>query len=146
MYVDFDYFTNLYPDIDEAVFNRYSFDAERIVDNQTTGVDGVRKLRLYFPVLDEDIEAVKRCICELIATMDTIYSLERKYLSDDYKQISSVSSGSESIHYSKAETSLDKAIGNREEREKLFNNIIKDYLAGCKDSNGVNLLYMGAYV
>lgn len=160
MYVDYEYYTRLYgaDAIKEAEFNRLSWDACKKVDYHTTGIDGVKKLKHFFPVDEDDAEAVKRCVCRLIDVMNQI-SLEEKTEMDALgyvkkedgtfqgKVISSVSSGSESIHYSvgKASTQVGKAVSDRNEREKLYMDIIKEYLSGVSDSNGVNLLYMGTY-
>lgn len=160
MYVDYEFYSSLYggETVKEAVFNRLSWDACKKVDYYTTGVDGVKKLKHYFPFDEEDAETVKRCICKLIDTMNQIVlaeEMERSaqgYVTKEDgtiqgKVISSVSSGNESMSFSigKAETRISAAVSDGEVREKLYKDIITEYLSGVADSNGVNLLYMGRY-
>lgn len=155
MYVDFDYFTTLYPEVEESAFNKFAFKAVREIDNFTTGVDGVRKLQLYFPEDEYDAKAVKDCMCELIALMDKFEKLEEAI---SYKPsestgamtsgvISSISSGRESISYAtNGATEIEKAVADPRARARMYARTIFNYLSGCKDKNGVNLLYMGVYV
>lgn len=76
------------------------------------------------------------------------------YVTDDSgalrgKVVSSVSSGSESISYTaKAEggsTLIDAVLSDKAAQEKLYRDTVKEYLAFVPDSNGVNLLFAGAY-
>lgn len=159
-YVDYEYYKALYSSaIPEEDFNRLSWDACKLVDNATTGIDGVKKLRAAFPVDEDDAEAVKRCICKLI---DTAYRLEQAETAareaqgfiqrDDgtvvKKMVSSVTAGAESISYAtggSTETVFSKALADESEKEKMLQRIVKKYLSGVSDANGVNLLYMGEY-
>lgn len=154
MYVDFDYFSAIYPAIDEPTFNRFLYSAERIVDNHTTGIDGIRKLQEYFPDNAYDAEAVKRCICELI---QSLYALEQIENAIGFKigtdgevksgLVSSVSSGRESISYAtNSQTAKDKAATDPREKKRLIKSIVESNLSGTKDSRGCHLLYMGSYV
>ena len=123
-YVDYEYYKALYSTaIPEEDFNRLSWDACKLADNATTGIDGMKKLRTAFPTDEDDAEAVKRCICKLI---DTAYRLEQAeaaareaqgYIqrSDGTvvkKTVTSVTAGAESISYAtggSAETAFSKA-------------------------------------
>lgn len=155
MYVEYEFYTKLYGEdaVKEAEFNRFSWDACKMVDYHTTGVDGLKKLKHFFPVDEDDSESVKRCICELINTMHKIKQEEENmsgYVSREDgslqgKIITSVSAGNESISYSAGKTAMSEAVNSSAAREKLYMNIIKRYLSGVTDSNGVNLLYMGEY-
>ena len=60
-YVDYEYYKSLYGEenIPEINFNRILWSAEREVDKATTGIDGVKKLKVAFP-LEDDGEIVKR--------------------------------------------------------------------------------------
>jgi hypothetical protein len=63
------------------------------------------------------------------------------------KVVSSVSAGNESVSFASGDgsTSVDKAITNIAERNRLIQSIVRECLSGVADSNGVNLLYMGVY-
>lgn len=151
-YVDYEYYTALYGNIDEPVFNRLLWDSERKLDVFTTGVDNYKKLRNSFPTAPEEAEAVKRCVCKLIDAMHQLEKAERtasRVTSENGTHsgvISSVSAGNESISYATgAMTEIDKALTDRSARDKMYADIIRDCLSGVTDANGINLLYMGAY-
>lgn len=160
-YVDYAYYQEIYGKaaIDEATFKRLYWEASRKIENMTSGVDAVKKLKVAFPTDEEDAETVKRCVCKLI---ELAYNIEntRKNLSkaQEYveredgnlqgKVVSSVSAGNESISFSTsstAKTVIDKAAADKETEEQLYIHTIREYLSGVKDANGVNLLYMGQY-
>ena len=75
MYIDYEYYKSLYGEnaIQETDFNRLLWDAEREINKVTSGVDGVKKLKIAFPSDEEDAEAVKRCVSELV---NFLYKLE----------------------------------------------------------------------
>ena len=146
-------------DMDDLTFNRLCWDACRKLDMATTGVDGWKKLRRSPPAETDDLEAVKRCACQLVHLMWQIETAERTVNQGrgytetasglQGKVVSSVSAGNESISYatgsSGTATLIDKALADKSVREKLFAETIVEYLSGVKDANGVNLLYMGPY-
>jgi len=150
-YVDYNYFASLYGEtITEAEFNNLEWDARRIMDANTTGIDNVRKLREYFPTDAEDAEAVKRCMCKLIMLMHTIeqkstgaVTLQNGVVASGV--VSSVSSGAESMTFETGGTAIDKAVGDISARNVLYIRTVRDGLSGVVDANGVNLLYMGVY-
>lgn len=159
-YVEFSEYKTLYGDkaIPEADFNRLSWDACRKLDTMTSGIDNVKKLKVAFPIDEDDAEAVKRCICKLIDTMSQIENATdvidqgRGYIETanglQGKVVSSVSAGNESVSYSaggKNETIIDKALADKSVQEKLYRDIVTECLSGVADANGVNLLYMGRY-
>ena len=161
-YVDYAYYQSLYGDsaIPEADFNRLSGKACRLVDVLTTGIDGVRKLAVAFPTDEYDAENVKTCICELVAKLNAFEKAEQSaqeaagYTKTENglqgKIISSISSGNESISFAngssgRTETAFDKAVADRKEQEEFLKTIIRYYLSGLRDANGVNLLFMGRY-
>ncbi len=159
-YVSYEYYKSLYGEdsISETEFNRISWEAEREIDKSTTGIDNIRKLKVAFPVCEYDAETVKRCVCNLIRTMYQI-DLASKSMADGIgyektengirgKVISSVSAGSESITYGNGltmQSTIGKAVSDVKERSRIYREIVTDALSGIKDSNGVNLLYMGKY-
>lgn len=158
MYITFDDYTKLYDPIVERVFNNLAFDACRVMDMHTTGIDNVKKLRSYFPTAEEDAEAVKRCAAKMVNTLYHIQQAEiaaiesRGYESTEQgmrgKVISSVSAGNESISYAtgnSSATAIDAAVKDKNARDKLLADIVWEYLSGITDANGVNLLYMGRY-
>lgn len=158
-YADKTFYTAIYGEIDGAVFNRLCWAACRKLDTATTGVDSFKKLRNAFPVDADDVETVKRCVCELIHLMWQIETAEqtanqgRGYTETanglQSKVVSSVSAGNESISYATgsigAATLIDKALVDKSVKDKLFADTITEYLSGVADANGVNLLYMGPY-
>lgn len=163
-YVDYDFYKNLYGEkaISDSDFNRLLWECEKRVDNLTTGVDGVRKLKIAFPINEDDSEAVKRCICKLIEisaqiekSVETLTEASG-YTTDEAtgairgKVISSKSSGSESISYTSSvsgstSTLIDKALSDKNVQDRLYNDTIIEYLSGVPDANGVNLLFAGPY-
>ena len=155
-YITYSAFHALYPDISEAEFNRYSYDASRLMDAHTTGVDNYRKLSEAYPSEDEYAdEAIKRCCAKLTALMREIDKAESSAVgyvtrADGTvvsKAVSSISSGSESISYSTSGggSALSAAISDKAARDALYADTMKAYLSGVTDANGINLLYMGAY-
>lgn len=160
-YVDYAYYQEIYGKdaIDEVTFKRLCWEASRKIENMTSGVDAVKKLKVAFPTDEEDAEAVKRCVCKLIEIAHDIENT-RKNLSQAQefvaredgnlqgKVVSSVSAGNESISFSTsstAKTVIDKAVADKDTEEQLYIHTIREYLSGVKDANGVNLLYMGQY-
>lgn len=159
MYISYEEYSELYDGMDSMQFNHFSFDAFRVMDRHTTGVDNVRKLKSYFPTDESDAQAVKRCAAKIIHTMHQIQQAEatmasgRGYESTEHgmrgKVISSVSAGNESISYSTGgsagESVIDLAVRDKHTRDKLISDIVREGLSGVADANGVNLLYMGPY-
>lgn len=163
-YVDYDFYKNLYGEkaIPDSDFNRLLWECEKRVENLTTGVDGVRKLRIAFPINEDDSEAVKRCICKLIEISVKIEKSTEAlteasgYTTDEAtgairgKVIASKSSGSESISYTSSSsgsssTLIDKALSDKDVQDRLYNDTIMEYLSVVPDANGVNLLFAGPY-
>lgn len=151
MYIDYEYYKSLYGDkeIPETDFNRLLWDAEREIDKATSGVDGVKKLKVSFPVDEYDAETVKRCFCELV---NFIYMLEKAQsgiVSDDGTVNSNVivskSAGNESISYANSENIVSTALKSVKDKEKVIYQFISDKLSGVSDANGVNLLFAGRY-
>lgn len=157
-FISQDYYKGLHGEISEKDFSRLSWEACRKMDVMTTGVDGIKKLKNFFPTDEDDAESVKRCACKLVNLLSQIESAEKTATAaHGYeptengmrgKVVTSVSAGNESISYSAAaaqETSIDKAVTDQKYKDNLMNEIIWDHLSGVTDSNGVNLLYMGRY-
>lgn len=163
-YVDYEFYKSLYGEkaIQEADFNRLSWEACRKLDNATTGIDNVRKLKIAFPTDEDDAETVRRCVCELIRisweieqAQERLKSAQGYIIREDgtvvNKQVASMSAGNESISYvtsggtSSGATMIDKALANSTVQEKLYRDTITEYLSGIEDANGVNLLFMERY-
>ena len=161
-YVDYAYYQSLYGDsaIPEADFNRLSWEACRKMDAATTGIDGVRKLAVAFPVDEYAAECVKRCACELVQILQQLKTArENAAKASGYtettnglqgKVISSISSGNESISFSSgtsgsSATAIDKALSDKAAEAQLYTDTIREYISGVADANGVNLLFMGRY-
>jgi prophage DNA circulation protein len=157
MYINFDEYTALYDPIEERDFNRLVFQACQAVDNLTTGVDGVKKLRVAFPANEDNATAVKHCVANVTNILYQIQEAEKSaFLARGYmetanglqgKVVSSVSAGNESVSFSSGggSTAVDKAVTNIAERNRMIQSIVREYLSGVTDANGVNLLYMGVY-
>ena len=62
-YVTYDYYKSIYGEdsMPETDFNRLSWEACDWIDNLT-----LNKLKFAFPTNEDDIEAVRRCVCKLI--------------------------------------------------------------------------------
>ena len=158
MYIDYEYYTALYDDLDEAKFNRLVRAAVRTIDGFTATVDGVRKLKTAFPTDPEDAETVKLCTAQVVHMLHRIEQAQdaaaaaRGYTATENglqgKVISSISAGNETISFSTGAmqaTALDKAIQDNTEKNRLLYTTVREYLSGVPDSNGVNLLYTGVY-
>ena len=156
MYITYEEYTALYDSIEEKVFNRICYDACKCLDRHTTGADGVKKLKAYFPSASDSAESVRRCAAEVVYIMAQIYEAEksasvgRVYVPTENgirgNIISSVSAGGESIAYSNEPmTVIDTAISDPVAQNNLVAQIIRKHLSGAVDANGVGLLYMGEY-
>ena len=144
MYVDYEFYKNLYgTTVDEKVFNRIIWNAEKLVKNAVTGVDGKCKLDFAFPDVAYDAEAVKRCECALVDIMAKIEKAETE--AEGNKTVKSVSAGNESISYDTGSGLIGKVLSNKSAQSRLYADTINEYLRGTKDKNGVNLLFGGAY-
>lgn len=150
-YIDYEYYKSLYGQnaLTEPDFKRLSWDAEREIDKATSGVDGVKKLKVAFPIDEYDVETVKRCMCELV---NFIYMLEKAQsgiVSADGTVNSNVivskSAGNESISYANSENIVSTALKSVKDKEKVIYQFISDKLSGVSDANGVNLLFAGRY-
>lgn len=163
MYITFDDYKQLYDPIEERVFNQLAYDACRMMDIHTTGIDNVKKLQTYFPTDEYAVQAVRRCAAKLVNFLNQVRetemaaSLGRGYEATEQgvrgKVITSVTAGNESISYSAgysstgsaALTVAELAAKDNTVRDKLMAEIIWENLSGVEDANGVNLLFMGRY-
>ena len=158
MYITFDDYTKFYDPIEEKLFDRLAFDACRYVDIHTTGIDNVKKLRLYFPTDEDDAQAVKNCVAKLVNFLAQVQEAEnaiamgRGYTETENglqrKIVSRVEAGNEAISYMESNAGssvIDKAVADKSIKDKLVSDIIRDGLSGVTDANGINLLYMGPY-
>ena len=155
-YVTYDYYKSIYGEdsMPETDFNRLSWEAFRRVDALT-----LNKLKFAFPTNEDDIEAVRRCVCKLIEIAGQIEAANKRvtegqgYVLDEAtgamrgKTITNKTSGSESISYTaKAEggsTLIDAVLSDKAAQERLYRDTVREYLLLVPDSNGVNLLYAG---
>lgn len=159
MYITYEDYIKWFDPIDQTIFNRLAFEACRVMDKYTTGVDGVRKLRDHFPTDEADAETVKFTAAQLVNFLYQCHEAEqtaaagRGYTETDNgiqgKVISSVSAGNESISYATSSTAnataVDEAVKDKTTKDKILFQTVCDGLTGIVDSNGVNLLYMGVY-
>lgn len=138
-------------EVESADFGRYLYEAERVVDYVTSGVDNVRKLEVAFPTNERDVEAVKRCIASLVTDIavasEIANTMQAAMLGADgitSGVVQSRSSGSESVSYAALPASALNS-GNKAERDKALYGNATYLLRGVQDANGVNLLYGGRY-
>ena len=144
MYVDYEFYKTLYgTTVDEKAFNRLIWNAEKIVKNAVTGVDGRCKLDFAFPDVAYDAEAVKRCECALVDIMAKIEKAETE--AEGNKTVKSVSAGNESISYDTGSGLIRNVLSDKSAQARLYADTINEYLRGTKDKNGVNLLFGGIY-
>lgn len=144
MYVDYEFYKSLYgTTVDETAFNRMIWNAEKLVKDAVTGVDGRCKLDFAFPDVAYDTEAVKRCECALVDIMAKIDKAETE--AEGNKTVKSVTAGNESISYDTGSGLIGKVLSDKSAQTKLYADIINEYLRGTKDKNGVNLLFGGVY-
>ena len=155
-YVTYDYYKSIYGEdsMPETDFNRLSWEACDWIDNLT-----LNKLKFAFPTNEDDIEAVRRCVCKLIEIAGQIEAANKRvtegqgYVLGEAtgamrgKTITNKTSGSESISYTaKAEggsTLIDAVLSDKAAQERLYRDTVREYLLLVPDSNGVNLLYAG---
>lgn len=143
MLIDKAYYTTLYGDIDEALFNRLEYDAERMLQDITTGVDGVCKIKEYFPI-DDNAEALKRAIAKIVYTLkenetkSKVVTLENGQITSNI--VNSVSSGSESMSFDNSALKTNALTSIVDVKT-----MAREEIRGIKDLNGINMLYMGEY-
>ena len=158
MYITYEEYTQFYDPIEQKQFNRLCFDACRVMDIHTTGIDNVKKLQRFFPPDSDAVAAVQHCAAKLTNLLFQIHEAEaasaagRGYTETaqglQRKTISRVESGNEAISYSEVKntgSTIDAAVADKAVRDKLLADTIWEYLSGVEDCNGVNLLFMGKY-
>lgn len=141
MYITFEEYGQLYNDLNAGDFNRLCLMACKLVDNMTTGLDGVRKLKEHFPI-DDDAEYVKLCVATVTHDLHMFESFESGLNKTEGRQIASVSSGSESISFVNTENPYAYTGA---QKTQWINKRIEELLRGTYDSNGVSLLFRGAF-
>ena len=114
MFITYEEYKNMGGGLDEAAFNLYAYEAERKIYTATHGR------------VKTATEAIKRCITRLISILaksdiaaDKVTSFSNDGVSQSIKDVSA-------SDYSAA-----------------VDNIIREYLSGEVDKNGVPLLYLG---
>lgn len=152
MYITFIEYSELYSDLTEQEFNNYEYEAERIAEIETTGVDGFSKLQNAMPTDERNLKAIKRLLIGLtheVALMEKARSaggyVDKSDGTIQGRTISRVSSGSESIHYSVTSTIYELSASDIELRNRYLISYAVERLRGVCDKNGVNMLYMGVY-
>ena len=144
MFVEYEYFTSIYgKSVEETTFNRLLWNAEKLVRDATTGVDGRCKLDFAFPDKETDAETVKRCVCAMVDLMARVDKAETE--ADGNKVVKSVSAGNESITYDVKGGIIGAVLTDKTAQAKLYTDTVREYLRGTKDKNGVNLLFGGIY-
>lgn len=152
MYLSYEEYLTINPKniIEEFEYNAYELEAEMYVDKFTMSLDGVRKLQIAFPSDEHNKRAVHSCMAALISKISTIEKIKEQMITNSLNGeggiISSKSSGSESVSYSTSVVSQELQLATDEKKkEEAFYILIKKYLHGIQDANGVNLFYGGCY-
>ena len=158
MYITYDDYKTIYADsaITEADFDRLGFRAQRMLDDLTTGVDGVRKLAVAMPTEEYAKECVVRCLGELIylsAQVEVTRAAGAAVKRADgtvaaSAAVTSVSSGAESMTFASGtavSSAIREAAGSAVAERQLYAATVREYLAGIEDANGVRLLFGGRY-
>lgn len=156
VYAEYADFTALYgSDVPQTDFNRLVYDASAQIDYYVTTVDGVNKLKHFFPEDTDDAEAVKRCACALVNALCQIEQAQsaagvvtREDGTITTKGIASISSGSESISFLSGASNasvISEAAKSESTKNALIVDTVFRYLRGHRDANGVNLLFVGVY-
>ena len=158
MYISKEEYAAIYDPIDdEKLFTRLAYDACRTIDRLTAGADGIKKLKVAFPTDEDSAEAVKHCTAHIVHFLYQIQEAEKSAsMGRGYEQtegglrgrvITNMSAGNESVSYSASQqqTAADLAMMDAAQKERTIREIVKEYLSGVADANGVNLLYMGLY-
>ncbi len=158
MYITYNDYVAIYAEtaISETDFNRLGFRAQRVLDDMTTGVDGVRKLAVAMPTEAYARECVVRCLGELIHTAAQVevtrnagaVAKRADGTLATAAAVASVSSGAESMTFasgSAVSSAIRDAAGSTVTERQLYASIVRSYLGGVLDANGVRLLYGGRY-
>lgn len=157
-YVSLEEYLQINPNGTEAIYNQFAWDAQKYLDNATSGVDGVKKLAIAFPTDEDDAETVKRCMVAVIDALNEVNTIKAGMISANgyvstgagliSKSVKSVSAGGESISYgadSSTETDAVRAAKSNGELKSYVFGVIRHYLDGVSDDNGVFLLFGGCY-
>lgn len=142
--------------IPKADFDRLGFRVQRVLDDMTTGVDGVRKLVVAMPTEEYAKECVVRCLGELVHLSAQVEAV--RAAGAPVKQangtvaasgtVASVSSGSESMTFASGtavSSAIRAAAGSMIAERQLYAATVMEYLNGIDDANGVRLLFGGRY-
>lgn len=132
--------------LSQTAFDLIDTRIEAILDDLTTGIDGVHKLRVAFPTDETDAAAIRDCAISMVHAVAELDALRTAALSGSGGMVSSKSSGSESISYATGGTAdlMKLSVDPAAQRGQLAAQA-RIYLSGRQDANGVNLLYMGPY-
>lgn len=58
MYITFEEYSEIYDPMEERTFTTLEFDAGRVMDLHTTGIDNVKKLQKFLPTDEYNLQAV----------------------------------------------------------------------------------------
>lgn len=147
-YADYDFYTGVYYG-NLSRSDGIEIWLERASDELDVFTFG--RLLNAFPVEDTHEAKVKKAVC---AIADALYLVDnqRKAAAPQKQEdgsyhgaVSSISSGGESVSYSKADSGsvYAEAAASKEKEFELVRGLAYKYLAGIPDANGVNLLYAG---
>lgn len=161
MYVESQYFYTIYPELASTnAYEHHGLMTDRVMDTVTSGVDGVKKLRIAFPTDETDAEMVRRVWCELCYTAYMVTSQRAALATASQVHdlgngvsvaglVTSISSGGESMSFSGGANAVQseylKAAQTPGGELQLMRSIAREQLAGLTDANGVNLLFGGVY-
>lgn len=146
-YADFDFYIETYHgECSDDSIKRWLEMASDELDAFTFG-----RLMSAFPTEISHATKVKKAVCAIADALFQV-DIQRKAAAPQKQEdgsyhgaVSSISSGGESISYSKADSGsvYAEAAASKEKEFELVRGLAYKYLAGIPDANGVNLLYAG---
>lgn len=145
-YAEYEYYTTTYGGtvFDSAnLFNRYSRKASLLMDKATME-------RITNDTELQALDEVKMCACEIAEYLYKVDCYIDKNIltasgTDADRAVSSITSGSESVHYDTGTNTSSVSMGaaSEKERNNAIYAIISTYCGALTDANGINLVYWG---
>lgn len=142
-YATYEFYTDKYygNSIQETDFNKWLSKAEIIINRYT-----FNRLLKDMPEDEKTQEQIGLCACDLAEKVMEIDKYIKASTVNDKGEtlmVKSKSAGSESITFATGETIYAKLVNDNKALEAFYCTIVKNYLSGYDDANGINLVYAG---
>ncbi len=127
--------------IEEADFNKWLSKAETIINRYT-----FNRLIKNMPEDEKTQEQIGLCTCDLaekVMEIDKYIKASSINSNGETIMVKSKSAGSESITFATGETIYARLVNDNKALEAFYYTIVKKYLSGYDDADGINLLYAG---